>query len=114
MRVICAHLYFFKHTATTEIYTRSLHDHLPICRHVDEDPDGDGADQERQELRLAQSEQERLVQPVELHHEPPGRVQDRKSTRLNSSHANISYAAFCLKKIRTSHPQGHCPPMHYA
>src|SRR3712207_8211984 len=32
-----------------------------------------------------------------------GRYQDRKSTRLNSSHANISYAVFCLKKKKTRH-----------
>src|SRR3712207_7083472 len=33
------------------------------------------------------------------------RAEDRKSTRLNSSHANISYAVFCLKKKKTSHDQ---------
>src|SRR3712207_7704416 len=39
-------------------------------------------------------------QPVVAHELPhvPHRVEDRKSTRLNSSHANISYAVFCLKK----------------
>src|SRR3712207_8507569 len=34
---------------------------------------------------------------------PPGGFRDRKSTRLNSSHANISYAVFCLKKKKKSH-----------
>src|SRR3712207_8049115 len=53
------------------------------------------------------------VRPVEAHyHEersvgaPPAYLPDRKSTRLNSSHANISYAVFCLKKKKhTSQPQ---------
>src|SRR3712207_7592967 len=90
--------FFFNDTATTEIYTLSLHDALPISRRVE---------------RAAV-----LHQPVERHavdelHDEEVRVagllgvvarddvrmrQDRKSTRLNSSHANISYAVFCLKK----------------
>src|SRR3712207_7169082 len=37
---------------------------------------------------------------------------DRKSTRLNSSHANISYAVFCLKKKKKSHPTLHTSPTH--
>src|SRR3712207_7500218 len=44
---------------------------------------------------------------VEAEREPGrggGRAGDRKSTRLNSSHANISYAVFCLKKKNNSHP----------
>src|SRR3712207_8686887 len=41
--------------------------------------------------------------------QPPGRFLDRKSTRLNSSHANISYAVFCLKKKNNTHPQS-LPP----
>src|SRR5215217_4077485 len=82
-RTVPAHLcvLFFNDTATTEIYTLSLHDALPI-----------------------------LSGPVPL---PPDSLlvqvtsfgaavgQDRKSTRLNSSHANISYAVFCLKKKKT-------------
>src|SRR5690606_41857891 len=36
--------------------------------------------------------------PVDVAHQPPGVVEDRKSTRLNSSHVKISYAVFCLKK----------------
>src|SRR3712207_6976791 len=77
--------FFFNDTATTEIYTLSLHDALPIY----------GGQQGRR--------------PARRHHPgghlrpqagvPPRRPrQDRKSTRLNSSHANISYAVFCLKK----------------
>src|SRR5215217_8599551 len=69
--------FFFNDTATTEIYTLSLHDALPISL------------------------------PCSAHQSSSRRViarglavtrRDRKSTRLNSSHANISYAVFCLKK----------------
>src|SRR6476620_12412619 len=76
--------FFFNHTATTEIYTLSLHDALPIY------PDE----------RLADAV---LVGPRALADEHEvGVGVDRKSTRLNSSHANNSYAVFCLiKKQRT-------------
>src|SRR2546422_8318204 len=70
--------FFFNDTATTEIYTLSLHDALPISF--------DAGDPEvLQALQLAA-----LALPV-----ADG---DRKSTRLNSSHGYISYAVFCLKK----------------
>src|SRR3712207_8547685 len=89
-RLLC---FFFNDTATTEIYTLSLHDALPILAgesagagsnalpHLP----GEGADHQRR-ARVG-----------------PGGIrssvcEDRKSTRLNSSHANISYAVFCLKK----------------
>src|SRR3712207_7967289 len=88
-------IFFFNDTATTEIYTLSLHDALPICRSTSclRWDRGRGA-----LLHLTQG----CVGP----HEAPGilvffrilRLLDRKSTRLNSSHANISYAVFCLKK----------------
>src|SRR2546427_6945232 len=78
--------FFFNDTATTEIYTLSLHDALPIyltARH------------EARQKRL----QERLAQ----YDNPRGRLLgDRKSTRLNSSHSQISYAVFCLKKKKTT------------
>src|SRR3712207_7625014 len=93
--------FFFNDTATTEIYTLSLHDALPIFM----------------KLRLATSlflstlmgrcdqhlstpsslnggAEHRICQ-LTMRYRPGG---DRKSTRLNSSHANISYAVFCLKK----------------
>src|SRR5260221_3199812 len=72
--------FFFNDTATTEIYTLSLHDALPICNAVE---DALGL---RRALRVALGEQ------------LGGDRADRKSTRLNSSHTVISYAVFCLKK----------------
>src|SRR5215813_14477110 len=71
--------FFFNDTATTEIYTLSLHDALPICRcpiasRSCSVPRGPGWRRRRWQRR------------------------DRKSTRLNSSHVRISYAVFCLKK----------------
>src|SRR3982750_3156242 len=71
--------FFFNDTATTEIYTPSLPDPLPICR-------------------------DRKRTPGPSFCSPRGRYpssrtgRDRKSTRLNSSHDQISYAVFCLKK----------------
>src|SRR2546430_10699080 len=80
--------FFFNDTATTEIYTLSLHDALPIS------------------IRRAGAgcgildSHEFPVQPAG-HHDGDVAVDllgDRKSTRLNSSHSQISYAVFCLKK----------------
>src|SRR3712207_8016324 len=86
--------FFFNDTATTEIYTLSLHDALPISR-----------------CPIREHDRARGCEPAATFggsvHEPgkhggrPGPALgpgDRKSTRLNSSHANISYAVFCLKK----------------
>src|SRR3989339_931775 len=70
-------LFFFNDTATTEIYTLSPHDALPISRRC-------GRSLPRTEVLRMQ-----LMSRVKL---------DRKSTRLNSSHDQISYAVFCLKK----------------
>src|SRR2546430_11794956 len=103
--------FFFNDTATTEIYTLSLHDALPISR--------------------------RTHRPRELHEHPPdrrrahpvaagthrptrpeigrrlaigaGAARDRKSTRLNSSHSQISYAVFCLKKKKNKKYNAHYP-----
>src|SRR3712207_6937813 len=78
-------LIFFNDTATTEIYTLSLHDALPIWgRRSLQRGQGDV----RGAGRLGRRGRGRLYH----------RGKDRKSTRLNSSHANISYAVFCLKK----------------
>src|SRR5256885_6423198 len=72
--------FFFNDTATTEIYTLSLHDALPILLGQDFFPQVDTG-QFRLHLRARS-----------------GTRIDRKSTRLNSSHLVISYAVFCLKK----------------
>src|SRR3712207_7248476 len=92
-------LFFFNDTATTEIYTLSLHDALPIYR---EGAGAGGAGGGARLRRLAAA----LPAPAA---QDPQQRRDRKSTRLNSSHANISYAVFCLKKkkiipLRHSHP----------
>src|SRR3712207_7817849 len=82
--------FFFNDTATTEIYTLSLHDALPISdqRHEHGHP----------LLHGASLQVERAELPAARDSTPALATQDRKSTRLNSSHANISYAVFCLKK----------------
>src|SRR2546427_7616823 len=83
--------FFFNDTATTEIYTLSLHDALPI--YLLGEPR-----RRRVRDRIVHVHQlEPLAQGdfVLLHRERQG---DRKSTRLNSSHSQISYAVFCLKK----------------
>src|SRR3712207_7584129 len=82
-------VFFFNDTATTEIYTLSLHDALPIftC-------DGSLA-------RIPSTggwARARRIAAEALAGKVFAPVGDRKSTRLNSSHANISYAVFCLKK----------------
>src|SRR3712207_7698536 len=85
--------FFFNDTATTEIYTLSLHDALPIFIILDDGP----------ALRPGRpgSNAALFVIAVGGRKGPKCRAaprSDRKSTRLNSSHANISYAVFCLKK----------------
>src|SRR5690349_25134647 len=83
-------LFFYNETATTELYTLSLHDALPIFV-VEERGFAQGLDEVPRRLGhgdLARDARERRAQV------------DRKSTRLNSSHVEISYAVFCLKKKR--------------
>src|SRR3712207_7839661 len=90
------YVFVFNDTATTEIYTLSLHDALPISVNM----------WPRHRCRCSGGN--RVVDSNHLGLRPPRRVDtpvrsaahptDRKSTRLNSSHANISYAVFCLKK----------------
>src|SRR2546427_9005251 len=79
---ILSFFFFFNDTATTEIYTLSLHDALPISQNYISDLG---------------------VGPAALIFNPSIilvglKMRDRKSTRLNSSHSQISYAVFCLKK----------------
>src|SRR3712207_9525228 len=95
--------FFFNDTATTEIYTLSLHDALPIYRHPghqrvrEEFAERRGADRALADGGVPVPGGAAAVERVVgVHQAEP----DRKSTRLNSSHANISYAVFCLKKKR--------------
>src|SRR5690554_7677539 len=89
-------VFFFNDTATTEIYTLSLHDALPISTLA--------SGPELLRLLAAQRVNVVTLPPSLLAVLEPG---DRKSTRLNSSHVRISYAVFCLKK-KTTRPR--CPP----
>src|SRR5438034_5405706 len=74
--------FFFNDTATTEIYTLSLHDALPISS-----------------VRTSKNPHQSSLQSTSLRHNvSKSKKTDRKSTRLNSSHTVISYAVFCLKK----------------
>src|SRR3712207_9077698 len=79
--------FFFNDTATTEIYTLSLHDALPISARAQRVTASRAAAGTGSEISSA-------------HCAAARQTIDRKSTRLNSSHANISYAVFCLKKTK--------------
>src|SRR3712207_7672609 len=85
--------FFFNDTATTEIYTLSLHDALPILSKtlpiVERPPQIRRATFFHKGTSPHPNVSSFILQTLS---------QDRKSTRLNSSHANISYAVFCLKK----------------
>src|SRR2546430_3327454 len=90
--------FFFNDTATTEIYTLSLHDALPIS--VSTKPALAGI-QDLAGNILKPNDQSGATKFVVTLADLPVRVTtnlDRKSTRLNSSHSQISYAVFCLKK----------------
>src|SRR2546427_3351249 len=102
-------IFFFNDTATTEIYTLSLHDALPISVQriqpflpplgspisIFSKPARSG-----QMTRSPPLSAEKGSNPVE---------RDRKSTRLNSSHSQISYAVFCLKKKKDDASRAHTP-----
>src|SRR5690242_21852139 len=81
-------LFVFSDAAATEVYTLSLHDALPIF----------GPGRRLRPLRGRGRRRRGLGR-----HRP--RRQDRKSTRLNSSHMSISYAVFCLKKKNAEHTE---------
>src|SRR5438309_9006960 len=81
-------LFFFIGTATTAIYTLSLHDALPISQ------------------RGSPGERVVRLRNAVIHFSLGGMFRvDRKSTRLNSSHSSISYAVFCLKKKTSWQPR---------
>src|SRR5439155_25433962 len=92
----------FNAPATPEIYTLSLHDALPILR---------SCEQSLKRLRIERIDLYQLHRPDYLMDpdEVAGAfigIQDRKSTRLNSSHVAISYAVFCLKKKKRTSAHG--------
>src|SRR2546427_9631658 len=92
MSVLFFFFFFFNDTATTEIYTLSLHDALPISELLVEN----GA--KVNETRGLMSLEERFDELRRRQAQAELAGGDRKSTRLNSSHSQISYAVFCLKK----------------
>src|SRR3712207_9060380 len=91
--IISLIFFFFNDTATTEIYTLSLHDALPIFTSSSKTSKQEYRTFARFNKKSPYTSADRLsifcFEKSAL---------DRKSTRLNSSHANISYAVFCLKK----------------
>src|SRR2546421_3954136 len=93
---LCYLFFFFNDTATTEIYTLSLHDALPICQRPTVTVPAPPKTQARKRPSLD------MPVPMAGSTASGARVRrpqaDRKSTRLNSSHDQISYAVFCLKK----------------
>src|SRR2546430_11239872 len=98
--------FFFNDTATTEIYTLSLHDALPILAN-DKETYGGGLSR----IFVQQAKTAGFTVTGK----------DRKSTRLNSSHSQISYAVFCLKKkkphettVPTTHAQRYTPALRHS
>src|SRR2546430_9139996 len=96
--------FFFNDPATTEIYPLSLHDALPICR------PRQGVQRRRGQGDARPTESVVPEGPAAgaVHQVP----QDRKSTRLNSSHSQISYAVFCLKKKKKHDSDLYEPVLH--
>src|SRR5438034_3460562 len=99
--------FLFNYTAPPEIYTLSLHDALPISRLL-----LGRAFLERTDLHHHRLGPEDLVRGRvgEAHHVHVG--EDRKSTRLNSSHTVISYAVFCLKKKKKNNRESNRVRVH--
>src|SRR2546430_4598621 len=94
---MCTIFFFFNDTATTEIYTLSLHDALPISNIESQ------LAQETANGRALSEANQILVD----HANSADKRIDRKSTRLNSSHSQISYAVFCLKKKKKKNKECH-------
>src|SRR5258708_15399015 len=93
--------FFFNDTATTEIYTLSLHDALPILglcetlKTMEAEADALWASRRAAHRKYFQAEERLKAAEASMR-------EDRKSTRLNSSHQIISYAVFCLKKKKNT------------
>src|SRR5260221_6641955 len=95
--------FFFNDTATTEIYTLSLHDALPISGLRVDTPEPEWVRLYPVQFRLLPTELRfHKYDIIRLRVRRPASG-DRKSTRLNSSHTVISYAVFCLKKKKIQH-----------
>ena len=99
-------IFFFNDTATTEIYTLSLHDALPICPRFLYCPFLVAAAPRFSYCPFHVAAAPRFFCPILV------AAADRKSTRLNSSHTVTSYAVFCLKKKKT--PPTPTPPPPYS
>src|SRR3712207_8917110 len=98
------YFFFFNDTATTEIYTLSLHDALPISMDVFSYQVGNylvGNENGAAGLEITYLGPELEFTEAAVIAITGAEI-DRKSTRLNSSHANISYAVFCLKKKKNT------------
>src|SRR5256885_12148729 len=98
----CVSFFFFNDTATTEIYTLSLHDALPIWRPTGGDGQACRSGERDHRRRAVRARGGPVRQPSESHGRPARRSGDRKRTRLNSSHPVISYAVFCLQKKKNT------------
>src|SRR3712207_8113174 len=104
MVLVGEYVFFFNDTPTTEIYTLSLHDALPICRRTSSasrSKPRDPITANSLSIRSMYASFSRGGRPRKNGYTRSAGLptrRDRKSTRLNSSHANISYAVFCLKK----------------
>src|SRR2546422_7951189 len=96
LSIFLSFFFFFNDTATTEIYTLSLHDALPISLSGAGYPGVASLDITDNVVPFIANEEEKIERETR---KILGRLNgDRKSTRLNSSHGYISYAVFCLKK----------------
>src|SRR5207249_11726612 len=103
-----SHSFFFTAPPTTEIYTLSLHDALPISKLFSARRDRDGRQRplghapgpapRRRPPRRGRGRAAHGRGRTRARRRRAHAVRDRKSTRLNSSHVSISYAVFCLKK----------------
>src|SRR2546430_8577614 len=105
-RSLVSFFFFFNDTATTEIYTLSLHDALPIS----------GCGNQRSWFAVRSGHRRPrghfpqgacVALAMDRDRHDFRRNLDRKSTRLNSSHSQISYAVFCLKKKKKLHTLTH-------